>query len=280
MEWFRLYNEIIDDPKINKMSPGIFKFFIFLLALASESHRRGVIILPEDDITWRLRMSKSEFYRGIEKLISLGIITKENEEIHIVKWGERQKLSDSSAERVRRHRERYSNVTETPSESESDQESDTEESLRVIHDTKWENLNLTDDDEIPLSLLTACAKKISEAYKKKISPEDVQQQVSDVPPVVATIGIINFIEGANKPSFRVLKIFIGNVTPGDVQTFQAKQLVEDRPKTIIPSGVRSQIESAGAPETIFKAADKKWGNDLWEIIIPPEQLLSEYGWSL
>jgi len=113
IKWFRLYNEIIDDPKAAKMTPKEFRFFIYLLCLASECEENGVIPFSQKDISWRLRTPEKETNLYLNKLKELNIIT-ENPLISFINWDKRQYKSDSSKERVRRYREKECNVTVTP----------------------------------------------------------------------------------------------------------------------------------------------------------------------
>jgi len=112
MKWFRLYSEILDDPKINKMSPKKFKFFIFLLCLASEQEHNGVINLTEKEISWRVRMPLKTVASCLAELKELKIITA-NPPISFINWGKRQFKSDKSTDRVKKHRDSKGNVTET-----------------------------------------------------------------------------------------------------------------------------------------------------------------------
>lgn len=112
MKWFRLYNEIIDDPKIAKMTPKMFKVFIFLLCLASEVEQNGVIPFSRKDLSWRLRMPIREINTHINGLKELNILV-DNPVLSLINWDKRQFASDSSKERVKRYRKKQCNVTVT-----------------------------------------------------------------------------------------------------------------------------------------------------------------------
>jgi len=103
MRWFRLYTDIIDDDKVNKMSLKLFKFFIFLLSLASECEKEGVISLSKKDISWRLRIPEKTTEKHLDELKELKIITI-NPLITIINWKKRQFLSDNVSERSRKWR--------------------------------------------------------------------------------------------------------------------------------------------------------------------------------
>jgi len=192
MKWFRLYNEIIDDPKAAKMTPKEFRFFIYLLCLASECEENGVIPFSQKDISWRLRTPEKETNLYLNKLKELNIIT-ENPLISFINWDKRQYKSDSSKERVRRYREKECNVTVTPvvtppeqSRTETEQKENkkrlfNEKEFEVFYSAypnhkgkketleRWRKLVKTDElPELPI-LLTAIKKQI--AWRKNANGE-------------------------------------------------------------------------------------------------------------
>jgi hypothetical protein len=130
--WFRFYAESIDDPKVQRLAPHLFKTWVNLLSLACQT---GGTLPSRSDIAFRLRLSDHDAQQQLDELIGLGLldITGTNElEPH--NWKGRQFISDSSVERVRKHRkqkqETACNVTcndaVTPPDTETDTEADTE----------------------------------------------------------------------------------------------------------------------------------------------------------
>jgi hypothetical protein len=113
MKWFRMYNDILDDHKIAKMSPKTFKLFSFLLAFSSECESNGIIIEDITDLSWRFRVPPKTIKTAIKELIELDIISVLNEEITILNWNKRQFSSDDVAERVKRHRQKKGMLQET-----------------------------------------------------------------------------------------------------------------------------------------------------------------------
>lgn len=111
MIWFRIYNEIIDDPKLSRIDGETFRVFIYLLALASEQNNEGRINMSIDDVAWRVRIEKELITNAITILQSKGIVTQENGYINISNWKKRQFTSDNVGARVRRYREKMRNVT-------------------------------------------------------------------------------------------------------------------------------------------------------------------------
>jgi len=133
--WFRMYTEAIDDEKLR------------LLAFEDRWHYVAILCckgsgLLDDDSENQLRMRKIAVKLGVQlreldeiarRLSEVGLIDQET--LQPINWNARQFKTDSSAERVRRHREsqkkqqvdgvkRPSNVTVTPPETETDTETD------------------------------------------------------------------------------------------------------------------------------------------------------------
>lgn len=109
MDWFRLYDSIIDDPKILQLSDEFRWLFVVLLSISSRQSERGS--LPnQSEIAIHMRVTKSKCKRVISRFIELGFIDVNKEEgtLSVHGWDSRQRRSDSSAERVARHRDRYS----------------------------------------------------------------------------------------------------------------------------------------------------------------------------
>jgi hypothetical protein len=126
--WFRMYSEIIDDSKVQRLCPSLFKAWVNILALASQNEGK---VPHSEEIAFRLRMSINDTSAAIDELIHTGLIdilpdgsfTPHN-------WGKRQFKWDgtdrTAADRMRRMRERKKRsrygrvtggVTEIPSES-------------------------------------------------------------------------------------------------------------------------------------------------------------------
>lgn len=100
--WFRFYDEALDDPKVQRLAPHLFKTWMNLLCLASKD---GGKLPSDDDISFRLRLSISDAQQQVEDLILAGLIDIEGDGSRIPhSWPDRQYASDSSAERVRKHR--------------------------------------------------------------------------------------------------------------------------------------------------------------------------------
>jgi hypothetical protein len=121
MQWFRMYGEFANDPKVQMLSEADQRRYIMLLCLKCSN---GDVTLQDCEVTFQLRITSNEWVQTKARLMAKGLIDEANQP---TKWDKRQYLSDSSAARVSKHREKKKqacNVTVTPPESETDTEAE------------------------------------------------------------------------------------------------------------------------------------------------------------
>lgn len=130
MTWFRFYTDAVNDPKVQRLSPQLFKTWVNILCLAGQNEGK----LPSiDDIAFQLRISAHEAQQQFDDLVLAGlvdILPDKSREPH--NWKSRQFKSDTSAERTRKYREKKekqacdvtSDVTVTAPDTETDTETD------------------------------------------------------------------------------------------------------------------------------------------------------------
>lgn len=107
MQWFRFYDEVVDDPKAQQLPPVLFKHWINLLCIANKERERGTLPCVRD-IAFRLRLTEAKTRAILEELTALGLLDKVGVTLHPHNWDGRQRRSDNVTERVAKHR---SNVT-------------------------------------------------------------------------------------------------------------------------------------------------------------------------
>lgn len=119
-QWFRMYSEFATDPKVQMMSEAYQRRFIMVLCLrCSNAH----VTLHDTEVAFQLRISNEEWLETKAVFIAKGLIDDDNTP---TAWDKRQFASDSSAERVARHREKKKqeeklrNVTVTPPDTDTD----------------------------------------------------------------------------------------------------------------------------------------------------------------
>lgn len=113
--WFRLYAEFASDHKIQMMSEAFQRRFVMLLCLRCSN---GDVTLQDEEVAFQLRISNDDWLETKASFVAKNLIDKSN---RVIAWERRQFVSDSSADRVARHRERKKhecNVTVTPPDTE------------------------------------------------------------------------------------------------------------------------------------------------------------------
>lgn len=116
--WFRFYDDAINDPKLLKLSDKTYRVWMGMLCLASKHEGK---LPPFDDMALLLRMKPEKLQPELEKLIEAGLLDHSDAGIEPHNWNGRQYKSDTSNERVKRHRQRSCNVTVTPPDTEQKQ---------------------------------------------------------------------------------------------------------------------------------------------------------------
>lgn len=102
--WFRVYDDILDDPKVQLLPPELFKTWMNLLALASRN--KGVLPTVAT-IAFALRISVQDAQSRLDELILAGLVDIRPDKLcEPHNWPVRQFASDSSAARMRKMREK------------------------------------------------------------------------------------------------------------------------------------------------------------------------------
>jgi hypothetical protein len=108
MKWFRLYSEVRTDPKVQKLHPQLFKFWINLLCLACDLDSDGVLP-PIEDLAFMMGVRQDVLVRFTSTLASRQLLERlTSGKLVIHGWATRQKASDRGSDRVKRYREKTS----------------------------------------------------------------------------------------------------------------------------------------------------------------------------
>lgn len=126
--WFRIYDEMLDDPKMQRLPAETFRAVVNLWCLAS---RNGGRLPPFSDIAFALRITESNAVTLLDELVTLGFLDHDDDGLRPHNWDKRQYKSDNTdatnADRQKRFRERRRNavtpvtVTATRTDTESEQ---------------------------------------------------------------------------------------------------------------------------------------------------------------
>ena len=112
--WFRVYNELVDDPKVQRLDPPLFKALINLWCSTSAN---GGVLPPIDEIAFKLRIKPQKAQHVLDRLKADALFEDDETGTHPHNWARWQYKSDvedpTAAERMRRYRNRQRNDTVT-----------------------------------------------------------------------------------------------------------------------------------------------------------------------
>ena len=129
-----MYAEFATDPKVQMLSEQDQRRYMMLLCLRCGN---GDVTLHETEVSFQLRISDDEWARTKAVLLAKNLIDDSNKP---TAWDKRQYASDSSAERVARHRNAKKlacNVTETAMQRPVEAETEAEKEKKNGLTEKW-----------------------------------------------------------------------------------------------------------------------------------------------
>lgn len=137
MNWFRCYAEFATDPKVQILSENMQRRLIMLFCLRCSD---VLVTLHVTELAFALRISEQELQETKMLFIEKGFI---DEEWNLLNWNKRQFVSDSSAERTRRYRERKKkqDVTSQPRHGDA---------LDTYTDTDTDKKKINKKEKLPL----------------------------------------------------------------------------------------------------------------------------------
>ena len=110
--WVRLYIEIYNDHKLRRLPPARRWLWITMLCIAKKSIRQGWLLIGDGvpansvDLADGAYIPLDEVEAGLCDFVELRMLEKVDGVWHLLNWDKRQYVSDSSVERVRKHREK------------------------------------------------------------------------------------------------------------------------------------------------------------------------------
>lgn len=105
--WFRMYAEFAHDPKVQSMSEAMQRRLMVLLCLRCSN---TLVTLQVDELAYALGISEEDLAETKALFLRKKFI---DENWTILNWNKRQFTSDSSAQRVKAHRERKKTMEES-----------------------------------------------------------------------------------------------------------------------------------------------------------------------
>lgn len=104
MRWFKVYDSLLDDPKVQRLPKDVAWNWLNLLCLASQNDGQ---LPPLSDIAFRLRITDREADSLVTTLLEVGLIDDDGGVMRPHNWdGWQGKTDPTNADRQRRFRER------------------------------------------------------------------------------------------------------------------------------------------------------------------------------
>lgn len=159
--WFRFYDDVVNDPKLIRLPDELYRAWVNLLCIAAKNDG----VLPElADVALVLRVKEAKAAEIITKLVRAKLLDDENGIFVPHNWQGRQFKSDDSGERVKRHRAKKRNGTVTA------ECNVTSEPLRNAPEEKRETREENKADARAVSRSQNFRKAIVDAFAKANSP--------------------------------------------------------------------------------------------------------------
>lgn len=102
--WFRFYDETLDDPKVQRLNDTLYRRWTDMLCIASRND--GQITADIAALAFMTRQTPAKTQAAVTALCDAGLLDRDGDDFTPHGWRKRQYDSDSSAERMRRHRDR------------------------------------------------------------------------------------------------------------------------------------------------------------------------------
>ncbi len=113
--WFRFYHEALDDPKVQRLPPELFRHWVNCLCLAARNDGDIPSIV---DVSFAFRVSRQEAEKIVSDLVDVDLLDRfKGGKLRPHNWDSRQFKSDVSTDRVKRFRKRSKTVSVTADET-------------------------------------------------------------------------------------------------------------------------------------------------------------------
>ncbi len=149
--WIKLYDEILDDPKMGRLSDGAYRLCINVFLLANRSEERDGRLPDFEDMAWTLRMSPEDLQKCWQELERAEIVCMTDGVPFVIHFESRQTKPVPVAERVAAHRARKSQ------EPEGNNDDETQLPGEINDDVTPRYQNKEEDTEEEKELLSANA---------------------------------------------------------------------------------------------------------------------------
>jgi len=224
--WAKIYIEVLDDPKMGRLTDRLWRRTFELILQAKEYNRDGQ--LPSvKDMAWRLRINADELETDLADLASEGIVHKENDRWIVTNFVKRQGPVPSTERwhqwRDRQRKEEYYQT--------NDKHKSNATQTKRLTDTEEEEDKETEEETEGNGIDTAYA-----IYEKEIGiitpfiSDDIEAYWNDIPPNCRGLWFTTAVNKAasnNVRNWNYIKAILDNwISSGKMTTFKQKEGAE------------------------------------------------------
>ena len=188
-QWFRMYSEFATDAKVQMMSEAMQRRYLMLMCLRCSN---ALVTLQDEEIAFQLRIGDEELAETKALFLKKGFI---DSDWNLLNWEKRQFASDSSKERVAKHR-----ALQKQKQKQAGNDDVT------LHETKANGLDTdTDKEEAKASLSASPQQTESDEPEDGVPPcpfDSLIDSYEAALPVLPTVRRSLFAKGANGKALR------------------------------------------------------------------------------
>ena len=190
-QWFRMYSEFATDAKVQMLSEAMQRRYLMLMCLRCSN---ALVTLQDEEIAFQMRIGDEELAETKALFIKKGFI---DSDWNLLNWERRQFASDSSKERVAKHR-----ALQKQKQKQAGNDDVT------LHETKANGLDTdtdTDKEEANASLSASPQQTASDEPDDGVPPcpfDSLIDSYEAALPVLPTVRRSLFAKGANGKALR------------------------------------------------------------------------------
>jgi hypothetical protein len=111
--WIKLYHEVLDDPKMGRLSDSAYRRCIELFLMAGRDGNDDGSLPDFDDIAWKLRVSNDQLQSDLAELEAAGIVSFVDGNPFVTNFAKRQaRISNADKQKAYRERKRLEELEE------------------------------------------------------------------------------------------------------------------------------------------------------------------------
>ena len=143
--WIKLYHEILDDPKMGRLSDSAYRRCIELFLMAGRDGNDDGSLPDFDDIAWKLRVSNDQLQKDLAELEAAEIVCFVDGKPFVTNFAKRQaRISNAEKQKAYRERKRLEDLEE----SDEDDTESLPESYESVTDGNADKIRIDKEESV------------------------------------------------------------------------------------------------------------------------------------